>query len=194
MATTCHRWTTADVDITLASTKTPFPTIYLFRLALLLCQSNTEMLRHVSKVSESFALRAAAHSAKSVCQFAAQGAANRASLDSLPFGEEEDRTSQVRAPGSQGPIGVSVNGGSAISFYKHSVSRKRACIQLGAVKTHVGKTQDNETSCAVQRSPLRSTSGKACQSRGFSWVLANPSLNRTHCGMRLKARHFILGL
>jgi hypothetical protein len=23
---------------------------------------------------------------------------------------------------------------------------------------------------------------------------AHPSLNRTHCGMRLKARHFILGL
>ncbi len=163
-------------------------------MTLLLRQSNTMALRHISKVRVSFALRAGAHSAKSVCRFAAQSAANRASLDSLPFGEEEDRTSQVRAPGGQGPIGVSVIGGSAVSFYKHSVSRKRTCIQLGAVKTHGGKTQDNETYCAVQRSPLRSMSGRACQSRGFSWVLANPSLNRTHCGMRLKSRHFILGL
>ena len=88
-------------------------------MALLLCQSNTEMLWHVCKVRVSFALRAAAHSAKSVCRFAAQSAANRASLDSLPFGEEEDRTSQVRAPGGQGPVGVSVIGGRAFSSYKH---------------------------------------------------------------------------
>ena len=82
-------------------------------------QSNTVALRHISKVSESFALRAAAHSAKSVCRFAAQSAANRASLDSLPPGEGEDRTSRVRAPEGQGPVGVSVIGCRAISSYKH---------------------------------------------------------------------------
>ena len=163
-------------------------------MALLLCQSNTEMLGNVSKARVSFALRAAAHSAKSVCRFAAQSAANRASLDSLPPREVQGRTSRVRAPGGQGPVGVSVSGGNAVSIYKHLFGRKRTCIHLCAVKTRVAKIQDSGTSCTAQRSPLRSMSGRACQSRGFSWVLANPSLNRTHCGMRLKVRHFILGL
>ena len=114
---------------TLASTKTPFATIYLLRVALLLCQSNTEMLRHDSKVRVPFALRAEAHSAKSVCRFAARSAAKRASLDSLPFGEEEDRTSQVRAPGGQGPVGVSVIGCRAFSSYKHwSVATARTSV------------------------------------------------------------------
>ena len=58
-------------------------------MTLLLRQSNTMALRHISKVRVSFALRAGAHSAKSVCRFAAQSAANRASLDSLPFGEKK---------------------------------------------------------------------------------------------------------
>ena len=34
--------------------------------------------------------------------------------------------------------------------------------------------------------------GNYCE--GSVWVMPNHSLNRTHCGMRLMARHFILGL
>ena len=146
------------------------------------------MLRHDSKVRVPFALRAEAHSAKSVCRFAAQSSASRASLDSLPPGEGQDRTSRVCAPGGQGPVGVSVIGGTAVSLYKHLVGRQRTCVRRGAGKTHVGKTQDSGTSCAVQRSPLRSMSGRACQSRGLSWVLANQSLNRTHHGRRFWPR------
>ncbi len=146
------------------------------------------MLWQVCKVRVSVALRAAAHSAKSVCRFATQGAANRASLDSLPLGEGKNCTSRVRAPGGQGPVGVSAIGGISLSSYKHLVCRKRTGIRRGAVKTHFGKAQDSGTSCAVQRSPLRSMSGRACQSRGLSWVLANQSLNRTHHGRRFWPR------
>ena len=99
-------------------------------------QSNTVALRHISKVSESFALRAAAHSAKSVCRFAAQSAANRASLDSLPLGEGQDCTSRVRAPGGQGPVGVSVIGGRAFSSYKHrSVANARTSVGVQSKHT-----------------------------------------------------------
>ena len=123
-------------------------------MALLLCQSNTEMLRHDSKVRVPFALRAEAHSAKSVCRFAAQSAANRASLDSLPFGEKEDRTSQVRAPGCQGPVGVSVIGGRAFSSYKHwSVANARTSVGVQSKHTAVKpKTMKHIVQCNGLRS------------------------------------------
>ena len=94
------------------------------------------MLWHVCKVRVSVALRAAAHSAKSVFRFAAQSAANRASLDSLPFGAKKDRTSQVRAPGGQGPVGVSIIGGRAFSSYKHwSVANARTSVGVQSKHT-----------------------------------------------------------
>ena len=151
------------------------------------------MLFNVSKASLSFALRAAAlrRQASSSCRRAERGELSCAG----PIGAERCRAllSKVGAYMIKRPFGAlyTVVGlvFKRLNFCLHQISFSHP----GSAKESTVKTNSQAVFHAINPLPLRSTLSVLCQQRGQKKALANHSLNRTHCGVRPKARHFILG-
>ena len=134
-------------------------------------------LRHRSNTSSLYALRAVAHSANLV----QPGAAPNAALSDPPFVAVKENQ-EVKVGHGQRPCWTATTPlPSAPQAGSNAVPAKTAASPIRA-------------GCARNRMQLQSVQRLGLSLAKLTTVLANHSLNRTHCSRPPKARHFILGL
>ena len=134
-------------------------------------------LRQRSNASSLYALRAAAHNAKSV----EPGAARTAAPSVLTFVAVKENQ-EVKAGHGQRPCCSAANPPS---------SAPQAGCNAAPAKTAASPIR---AGCARNRMRLQSGQRLGLSRAKRTTVLANQSLNRTRCSRPPKARHFILGL